>query len=217
MALFSKTTPEKAAAIVAKLEARRKDLNADLALARDLYGEASLGVEEGVTDATKARDKALKDIRNAESELSQIDATLNAARARHAEALRQFEEEQAEKKWAEVRAIGDERIKLAAQIETDVVRITDNFNKLLKLGVQQYDAAPRKESGIHNCPLSPEEITHKLRLFMLKQSPTFRWAAKWPWGTEEIKPFTHQIADGNGWAIAQRDRHFQNNRPLENG
>lgn len=47
MIQFTKSTPEKVAAIVAKLETRRETANRDLALARELYGSASLAVEEG--------------------------------------------------------------------------------------------------------------------------------------------------------------------------
>ncbi len=204
MISFIKTSPEKAAAIVAKIEARRSSALADLDLARELYGSASLAVEEGAPNATAARDKALKDLRKAENEISEADATLTAARARHAEALRQFEVEQADKKWAEVKAIGIEREKLGSQIEADIIRLAENFNNLLKLGIQQYEIAPQTDAGIHNSPLSPEELTDKLRLFLLKQSPRFRWAIKWPWGTEEIQPFSHHVSDGNGWAMKLR-------------
>src|SRR5687767_10577995 len=131
MILFTKTTPDKAAAVVAKIEARLSEARRELERARDHYGVASLAFEEGAPNSSATKDKALKELQKTQIQITEAEATLSAAKVRHAEALKSHSEEQEEEKWVQVEAIAIQRDKLAEQIQSDVKRIAQNYETLV--------------------------------------------------------------------------------------
>lgn len=159
------------------------------------------------------KDKALRNIRKAESELAEVDATLTAAQSRHADALRAQAIEQADVRWQQVKELAAQRLDLASQIEDDANRLAKNMEKLIRLGVEQFEAAPKKDVPFNSSSLSPSELVVALRQHLFKQGQT--WAFKWPWCANEIPTFTSRVIEGSNWLLAQKGRH-ENKGATEN-
>jgi hypothetical protein len=200
--IFSTPEPEKAAALVAKIQARRAEALAELEKAKFEFSSASLEHAEGTSGADKKLQVARTFLCAAEAKVSEADAALEAANTKHATALAAVAESEKEQKWKEVEALLKRREKLAVEIEESARNLAKKHSELLDLGIEAVAMAPFKDSPLSSSPLSPLEVTSSLRKFLFKVGCS--WAFRWPWGSADLPDFVDRVKDGNAWLLLSR-------------
>jgi multidrug efflux pump subunit AcrA (membrane-fusion protein) len=203
----SKSAPEKAKALIEKLELKQAEANDKLEKVQKLYGQALLAVEE--SEDAKAKQKlelSTRDLRHAKTAVFDSGAALEAARSKHAEVLKKAERAEIERLWDESEKLGDKRELLARKLQKTMEEFSKDLAELVVLSEKQYHLAPgKKETAFGSSTFSPAFIVNTTKQNLFKRGCD--WAFnKWPWSKEEIPDLTERVAEANAWLVKHRNR-----------
>lgn len=204
MITFTKTTPEKAKAVLDRLMDKKSQAEEALRKANADHGQVLLAVEEGHHGSKDLLEAVRRSIKRAKSALEEANIAIRAAKSRYQDALEQQRQAEEKKQWDQAEKIGDRRMLLAEKIQNDSRSLSKHLLELKQLSLEQYQAAPgRKESSLPSSPLAPDYVENCVRREMLKAG--CKWAfAKWPWSEDQIPDLSEDILEGNNWLLKQR-------------
>jgi hypothetical protein len=165
MKLF-KLTPEKAAALVAQIEAEIAEAQAERTQAKAACDEASLAQSEGIPGASSDLAKARKALERAKETLETKSGALALAKERYSEALKAEHDAILQKRWDEVGSVLKRRDQLATEVEAAMNLLAAKFGELVEISGEVYASAPAKDSTlVIDGTFGPNQLGNRLKGF----------------------------------------------------
>jgi hypothetical protein len=181
---------------VDRLAQKRDEALKAIDAARGNFRDACLAAEDGEIPTARKKVEASKKLESAEERLTEIEAALDAARRRDAEAKTTAADAERQRLWTVVEKHKAARAAAAKELEKSIAALRQAYERVVREGAAMLAASPAP-LGRDGSITWPSEIEQAMRLELVRAG--FTWAAPWFGGPLSIPAFVDRIASADAY------------------
>lgn len=203
--MIFENTPEKAAALVAGIEARLAAAQLAAESARAAHAEQAVAVELGdiEPDARSVRSARVA-VAAAEDRAAELRLALTAARKRHQSAVEAADASERTRRWDEVEKLAQRAHEEAAEVDRHIAATLAARDKLTGTLSQIHGVAPQKDAEIAHSRLSRSAAVDAVRMSLFRQGELWAWRS-WLGDPTKAPSVEQRVSDATRTILDLRD------------